>query len=265
MRQAVNWFPGHQAKAARDIGALLGRVDVVVEVRDARLPRASVSPLLRSVLPSSLPLLVVLNKADLANPNLTHAFCQALPHAVSASAALPRGAARVLPACRAAVEEKRRKNLSSASRGPLHVLVVGVPNVGKSSLINALRGGGKAARVGATPGLTRRVGTFAVGSAKDPIYVIDSPGVLAPAKSIDAVDGRRMAICGIVKSSAVPNTEVHQWLLSELYQRGWDVDSMRLEHVIRQAGGALDPESAALAVLTRFRNGEFGRITFDKV
>ena len=134
---AVNWFPGHMVRASQAIAAVLKKVDVVVEVRDARIPFSSSSPLLSSLLPHNMPCVVALNKADLANANLSHRAVSLLggpSRAVLLSSGGPAKGTRLaalLPACLAAARPSRR--------GPLHVLVVGVPNAGKSSLINALR------------------------------------------------------------------------------------------------------------------------------
>lgn len=258
---SVNWFPGHMLTAARQIAQVLKRVDVVVEVRDARIPFSSSSPVLQSVLPHNMPLVVVLNKADLANANLSHRALQLLgpDRALLASCggrSKGSGVAAVVPACLRAARPSRS--------GPLHVLVVGVPNAGKSSLINALRGTGQAARQGPTPGLTRNVGTFQVSRpGVEPVYVVDSPGVLSPASDIDQAAGRNLAICGCIKDTAVRSKIVHGWLLQELQNRGRDITALRLERVMREAGPGMDEDSAALQVLTQFREGKLGQFTLD--
>ncbi len=270
----VNWFPGHMLTAAREIAAVLRLVDVVVEVRDARIPFSSASPLLQSLLPHNMPVVVVLNKADLANSNLSHralslvvsssssssssSSCRS--SAVLLSAGGPRrgsGVAALVPACLAAARSSRR--------GPLHVLVVGVPNAGKSALVNALRRSGHAAPSGPRPGLTRSLSAFAVraGPQAEPVYVVDTPGVLAPAAHTDGVAGRNLAICGCIKDTAVKPKVVHAWLLQELRNRGKNVDSITLEKVMGTPGNKLDEDSAALQVLSQFREGKLGRYTLD--
>jgi ribosome biogenesis GTPase A len=258
---SVNWFPGHMVTAARQITQVLKRVDVVVEVRDARIPFSSSSPVLQAVLPHNMPLVVVLNKADLANANMSHRAVQMLgPDRTLLASCGGRskgsGVSAVVPACLRVARPSRS--------GPLHVLVVGVPNAGKSSLINSLRGTGQAARQGPTPGLTRSIGTFQVRKPGcEPVYVVDSPGVLSPATDIDQAAGRNLAICGCVKDTAVRCKVVHGWLLQELQNRGRDVEALRIESVMRGAGPALDEESAALHVLTQFREGRLGQFTLD--
>lgn len=258
----INWFPGHMLTAGRQIGQVLKRVDCVIEVRDARLPFSSSSSQLRDTLPPSMPVVVALNKSDLANPNLSVRAMQLIdPHrsvlTVSAGPLRGRGVSHLLPTCIRAAANRR-------SVGPLHIVVVGVPNAGKSSLINALRGG-HAAKTGPTPGLTRNIGTFAVKiPGAEPVYVVDSPGVLAPAGKISPEDGKRLAIAGCVKDTAVPNSLVHEWLLEELRSRGRDVSKLTLDYVLQHSGGALDEESASLAVLNRFRSGELGKFTLDR-
>ncbi len=258
---SVNWFPGHMVTAARRIAQVLKRVDVVAEVRDARIPFSSSSPVLRAALQPSMPVVVVLNKADLANANMTHRAVQLLgPETTVVASCGGRskgsGVSNVLSTCLQVARPSRT--------GPLHVLVVGVPNAGKSSLINALRGTGQAARQGATPGLTRSIGTFLVKRPGiEPIYVVDSPGVLSPASDMDRSTGRNLAICGCVKDTAVRSKQAHEWLLRELRNRGRDVAPLELDRVMKDAGNALDEESAALQVLTMFREGRLGQLTLD--
>lgn len=168
----INWFPGHMVAASRQISKLLSLVDVVVEVRDARCPLSSTSSALN--VPRSVSLVVALNKADLANPNMTSRAVQLLQSEQQRKVlvcscggpAKGKGVSHIITACR---EEGLKKKNTSGGGGPLHVLVVGMPNTGKSSLINSLRGKGQPARQGATPGLTRTIGCFQVGHTKDPM------------------------------------------------------------------------------------------------
>lgn len=248
--------------AAREIARVLKLVDVVVEVRDARIPFSSSSPLLQSLLPHNMPLVVVLNKADLANANLSHRAVQMIgPERtlLASCGGKSKGSnvASVIPTCLQVARASRK--------GPLHVLIVGVPNAGKSSLINSLRGKGQAARQGPTPGLTRNISAFAVArpAGEDPVYVVDSPGVLAAASDMDGRAGRNLAICGCVKETAVRPKIVHAWLLEELKNRGRDVDSLKLERIMASAGKTMDEDSAALQVLSQFREGRLGRYTLD--
>ena len=106
------------------------------------------------------------------------------------------------------------------------------------------------------------MGTFQVGK-KDPVYVLDSPGILSPAYSLDQQEGRNLAICGCVKDTAVKNEIVHGFLLEELRNRGKNVSHLTIDALIQQSGGALDRESAAVQVLKEFRAGQMGQFTLD--
>lgn len=250
----VNWYPQHMLHATRDLERLLGSVDVIVEVRDARVPLSSAAHLVAP----RVPRLVVLNKSDLADPHASARARDALG-ALLAVCGGPRkgvGVAAIMPAAAA---------LAPRARGPLHVLVAGVPNVGKSSLLNALRGSRKAAAEGPTPGLTRRVGAFRV-RRDPPVYVFDSPGVLAPASALDQRVARLLAVVGCVSTRAAAPERVLEWLLDELRAVVPDVDQRwSVEAVRARAGGMLDDEAAALRALKAFRSGDMGRFTLDAV
>lgn len=253
--------------AARDIQRLLRLVDVVVEVRDARIPLSSASPMLGALLPQSMPVVVALNKADVANTNLTERALKLLgkDRAVALSCGGPhkgRNVDAVVPMCWSLAGPHRRN-----AQHPMHILVVGVPNAGKSSLINCLRGRSKAAKEGSTPGLTRSVGSFRV-SKTPPIYVLDTPGVLAPASTLEDVSGRRLAICGCISTNATENVDIHRWLLEELTGRGMDCSAWTPEAVRRSVFGnssSVDLNTIALHVLKQFRTGTMGRITLDEL
>ncbi|PIE25744.1 MAG: ribosome biogenesis GTPase YlqF, partial [Planctomycetota bacterium] len=147
----VQWFPGHMAKTKRLIAENLKKVDVVIEVLDARAPRASANPLLRK-LTASKPRLVLLNKDDLADPEATELWMSHFSGAgdvLRVSAASRRGLNGIAPACR-----KLCRNTRALERRPVRALIAGIPNAGKSTIINALSRERKA-EAGARPGLTR--------------------------------------------------------------------------------------------------------------
>lgn len=178
----VGWFPGHMARAVRQLGEQLGRAQLVLEVRDARVPFSAENPEIDAVVEGKRRLLV-LNKADLVRPDeaerAVRYFRERLGRAaVAVSASSPR----TMRGLRDAVVEAAGRNKFRTV--PTVAVVVGLPNVGKSSVINALKGSSdrrKAgnARVGGEPGVTRHMSGFHV-SASPPVFVIDTPGIMVP-------------------------------------------------------------------------------------
>ncbi|KAF8060483.1 SIN2 [Scenedesmus sp. PABB004] len=202
----VNWFPGHMAAAMATLKRLLrGPVDLVLEVRDARVPLSSANPKLEALLQGKRRI-VVLSKADLVPRGAAQAALRALEaqglRALPASAASPPSVRRLLAAASGWLAAERSGCELSI------MMVVGLPNSGKSSLINALKlaarsagalGGEQAhqrrAAVGAAPGLTRQVSGFQVCAAPSPVYVLDTPGIMPPNVPDDAA-GFRLALAG---------------------------------------------------------------------
>ncbi|XP_060669045.1 short integuments 2, mitochondrial isoform X2 [Ziziphus jujuba] len=195
---AINWFPGHMAAATRAIRDRLKLADLVIEVRDARIPLSSSNQDLQSHL-SSKRRLIALNKKDLANPNIMHLL--------------------------ELVEVKLKEVIS---REPtLLVMVVGVPNVGKSALINSIHQIAssrfpvqkmKRATVGPLPGVTQDIAGYKI-AHQPSIYVLDTPGVLVPSIA-DIEIGLKLALSGSVKDSVVGEERIAQYLLAVLNTRG---------------------------------------------
>lgn len=219
---AVNWFPGHMVKATRDIKQRLKSVDLVIEVRDARIPLSSGNQQLEEMIGSKRRL-VVLNKRDLANPNLEQSwrdYFQARQQNHLLVSAHQWSSVRLL------LEEVRRWLRRECPNEPtLLSMVVGVPNVGKSAVINGLHclGSGleqglqKRAAVGPLPGVTRHLACFKVGD-RPSTYVLDTPGVMVP--NIGDVEvGLRLALTGAVKDAAVGEERLARYLLSILTTR----------------------------------------------
>ena len=297
---AVSFYPGHMAKSVNSIAELVRRSDVVIEVRDARLPVTTASGLLDGVAGLGRgrmpPRLIVFNKADLADAQLQGRvlrWAESRGHAAifTSSADAARRHDRVLAAVDALGASSRAATFRAAG---VTMLVVGVPNVGKSSLINALRGraalsrGGmlptsRGAKTGAAPGVTRIISPLLV-RATPPLYLFDSPGVLPPRIS-SAEAGVKLALAGAVPDAAVPWLLQAEYLLwhwaglgstavsrygpplglTRAYGEG-ELDAM-LAAVSTRAlpRGAPDLEVAARHVVALFRAGALGRYTLDAV
>eukprot|EP00160_Parvularia_atlantis_P022171 Unigene98_Nuclearia_a/m.314 Unigene98_Nuclearia_a/g.314 ORF Unigene98_Nuclearia_a/g.314 Unigene98_Nuclearia_a/m.314 type:complete len:345 (+) Unigene98_Nuclearia_a:27-1061(+) len=282
----VHWFPGHMARGLRLMREALRRVDVVVEVRDARLPLTSVNPHVER-LAANHDRIVVYNKADLANSNMqaviARAFEQhtALPPPLFTNALENRNLHEIV---RLAHNVGRHKAGPLVYRPEVTMMVVGIPNVGKSSLINALRRlgtrKGKAAAVGSLPGVTRTVMGRIKVLDSPPTYMIDTPGVFVPHVP-DQTSGLKLGLIAAIKDHLVGELVLADFLLYTLNRIGStaylapcglrepsdDITvvltalSRRVGAVLRQ--GEPDLDLAARHFLTSYREGRLGRYTLD--
>ena len=260
----VNWFPGHMTKALRAMEGDLKLVDAVIELTDARIPRSSRNPALDEVL-GQKPRLVLLNRADLADPAATERWLRYYrASGVAALAADSRGGKGVekLPAAMRALLKEKLERLAAkgqASR-PIRAMVVGIPNVGKSTFINKAAGR-KAAAAGNKPGVT--------------------PGVLWP-KFQDPAVGEHLAFTGAVKEEILDQEALalrlaellnreYRELFSARYKLG-DTEGLDgpalLEAAARKrgflvSGGETDLERMSRVLLDEFQAGSLGRITLE--
>jgi ribosome biogenesis GTPase A len=274
---AIQWFPGHMHLTRQAIAERIEDIDVVIELLDARLPGSSANPLLAQ-LTQGKPALKVLNKQDLADPLRTEtwlAHYQALP----ATQALALDASEVAPARRLI---KACRDLAPQRMGlarPMRVLICGIPNVGKSTLINTLVGK-RAAHTGDEAGITRTEQRIVL---QDDFYLWDTPGVLWPRILVEQA-GYHLAASGAIGRNAYDEQEVGLELLQrlllaypDLLARRYQLDVQGVDEqaawaalaaVARRrgavaAGGRLDLHKAAEALLHDFRAGSIGRITLE--
>jgi len=274
----IQWFPGHMTSARKKAAETMANIDVVIEVLDARLPEASSNPLINELRSfRQRPCLKLLNKSDLADPVATKAWlayfnAQKNVKAVAISAKKASDVAR-LPALCQSLAPHRDDNFK-----PLRVMIMGIPNVGKSTLLNALVKR-KVAAVGDEPAVTKSQQRIALTPR---LTLVDTPGLMWPKIEIDS-DGYMLAICHAIGRNAVIDEDVATHLAGILLARypealtaryGLKVDGLDapgvLEGVARKRGciikgrgGELDLEKAAMQFLTEYRGGTLGRISLE--
>ena len=273
---AIGWFPGHMTKARDDAAKAMASIDVVIEVLDARLPAASSNPMIEKLrLHRQRPSLKVLNKADLADPAATAAWLrvfeqQPLTKAVAISSKKPAEVAKI-PRLAASLAPHRDSTLK-----PLRVMVMGIPNVGKSTLINALLKR-RVAKVGDEPGVTKGLARYEVNNR---LTLFDTPGLMWPAIE-SATDGLMLAASHAIGVKAYINEEVATYLAQVLLERypplltvrygfateGTDgaaiIEAIAKRRGFRVRGGEFDLEKAARVLLDDYRSGALGRISLE--
>jgi ribosome biogenesis GTPase A len=273
---SIQWFPGHMTQARKKAAETMERIDVVIEVLDARVPEAGSNPLINQLrLHRQRPCLKILNKADLADPVATKAWLgyynkQKGVKAVALSCKKPGDAAKV-PALCAALAPHRGTSLK-----PLRMLIMGIPNVGKSTLMNALLKR-RVALVGDEPAITKNQQSF---DLNDHMTLIDTPGLMWPKIEHDS-DGLMLAASHAIGRNAIIDEEVATFLGDILLQRypallssryGFSEQGMdgpdiiaaiakRRGYVLK--GGTPDLEKAALMLLQDYRSGALGRISLE--
>ena len=278
----IQWFPGHMAKTKRLIIEHLKAVDVAAELLDARIPLASANPMVEELL-SGKPRIVILNKADLADPEMTKAW---------ESYYKRKGVAAVSMSCGNGKDKKKFLRLIKEAAGPVlekwkrrglktrsvRIMILGIPNVGKSTLINFISGTA-AARTANTPGHTRGKQWVRLSQGLD---LLDTPGVLWP-KFEDQVAALRLAATGAIAGDVFDADAVVPELMRVLARTA--PDALREKYGIEDAaadpqillaqagkrrgcilpGGAIDYARAQTMILNDFRSGKLGRITLDAV
>ena len=271
----IEWFPGHMAKARREIAEAIAKIDVVIEMLDARLPVSSANPLLEK-LRHGKPCIKVLNKHDLADPEVTHDWVrhfelQAGVRALPLEAKQPAEVGQISKLCRKLAPRRGKPGKT------LRAMVIGIPNVGKSTLINTLAGK-KIARVGDKPALTTCTQQI---DLRNGIHLNDTPGLLWPVMS-DQKGAYRLATSGAVGDNAMDYVEVALFaaeFLMQRYPQGLqgrykfavlpESPAATLEEIGRRrgclaSGGEVDLQRAAEVLLWELRAGKLGRISLEE-
>ena len=268
----IQWFPGHMKKAQRLIEENLKLVDVVIELLDARIPASSANPMLAEIIKEK-PRLIALNKSDLADSASTKRWlayfrAQGIP-AVAIDSVKGRGMKQLVAKAEELARPKTDRFVKNGGRPrAARCMILGIPNVGKSSLINRLAGAVKA-KAADKPGVTRAKQWIKIGAALD---LLDTPGILWP-KFEDQTVGLKLAFTGAINDDIYDREQVTALLLSVMrrdYPERLQERFKLLEAIGRKRGclvkgGVVDLEKAQNIVLTEFRSGKLGLVTLDEV
>lgn len=283
----IQWFPGHMAKARRQITEKLKLIDVAIELLDARIPLSSRNPMIDDIL-GKKPRLILLNKYDLSDPAITDRWVdffksdhiQALPIDSLSGQQIHQ----ILPQCKQLLAESIQRQLDKGMRPrAIRALIVGIPNVGKSTLINRLAGR-KVAATGDQPGVTKAQQWIKAGTE---LELLDTPGVLWP-KFEDPEVGLRLAITGAIKDTILHVEDIAFGALRMLlkrygdnFQQRYDLEELPndvedadqivslMEAIGRRrgclrSGGRIDLEKTSNVILRDLRTGQLGQISLEQ-
>ena len=273
---SIQWYPGHMNAARKKAAEAMEKVDMVIEVLDARLPQASCNPMIEQLRADrQRPCLKILNKSDIADAAVTQAWIafynqQEGVHAVALSCKLPSDVAKVPALCMNIAPHR------GTALKPLRIMIMGIPNVGKSTLMNALLKK-RVAKVGDEPAVTKMQQRLYLGNN---MVLTDTPGMLWP-KIVHPSDGLMLAASHAIGSNALIEEEVATFLADALLLRypqllaaryGVDpaamdgvavVEAVALRRGFRLKGKGVDLEKAAHTLLQDYRSGALGRISLE--
>lgn len=276
----IQWYPGHMTKTRRQIEADLKQVDAVCEIVDARIPMSSRNPDIDSIC-GSKPRIVILNRMDLADQNATRRWAAYFREkgmaAVATDCKSRKGIGEFQPAVRSMLKERLERDTAKGMNRPIRVMVVGIPNVGKSTLINQISGR-KGAKAENRPGVTRGKQWVTV---ENGFLLLDTPGILWP-KFEDPQVGMMLAYTGAVKEGVIDIEELACHLMERLWR--YYPDAVRARYGIDEpvdasgyellqaagkkrgfllARGEIHTERMAKVLLDEYRSGKLGRFTLE--
>ena len=277
----IQWYPGHMTKTRRQIEADLKQVDAVCEIVDARIPMSSRNPDIDSIC-GNKPRIIILNRMDLADPAATKRWAEYFKSkgmaVVITDCKSRRGINNFQPAVRSVLQEKIARDAAKGMNRPLRVMIVGIPNVGKSTLINQISGR-KGAKAENRPGVTRGKQWVTVDSG---LLLLDTPGILWP-KFEDPNVGLMLAYTGAVKEGILDIEDLSSRLMALLYKRypqavkdryGIDMpeDTMGYDLLIEagrkrgylMARGEINTERMAKVLQDEYRSGKLGKFTLEE-
>ncbi len=272
---AINWYPGHMHKTRKQITESLGQIDVVIEILDARIPSSSKNPLIDSIVEGKKRI-VIINKKDLADPVTTKKWteffnCREGVSAISISSTEDKNPGRIINMARDLC-----KNEIWFDRRPVRAMIAGIPNVGKSTLINKIKGK-KKAEVSNKPAVTKRFQRISISKGFE---LIDTPGVLWP-KFEDQSVGYKLAILGSIRDSILDMEDIARFAYEYMENHYSDRIKTRfkIDELPRESeegigligkkrgfllkGGIVDYDRSCRLLIQEIRDGKLGRLTFD--
>lgn len=273
----IQWFPGHMAKARREIEEKLKVVDIALVLVDARIPISSQNPMAMEILKNK-PQLMILTKSDMADNNMTKKwekyFLNQGKKAISIDSISGLNEKKIETLAKEILKEKIERDLKRGMKmRPIRAIIVGIPNVGKSTLINKLAGK-KVANVGNMPGVTKAQQWIRLNQN---LELLDTPGVLWP-KFDDKKIGIHLALTGAIKDEILPKEDLTFYLIDflkenypDLFEKRYNVsmnqDTVRIiEEVLQKRGNKKDEyEKGYDIILNDFKNARIGKITLDKI
>jgi len=280
---SINWFPGHMAKARREITEKLKLVDIVLEILDTRVPLSSANPMMREILKDK-PRLILLNKANLADKRvtkewITHFSNQGIK-AIDIDLIDNYNVNKIIPACYEVLADKIAKAKEKGySNFKIRALVVGIPNVGKSTFINTLAKR-KAAVVGDKPGVTKSQTWIKINNS---LELLDTPGILWP-KFENEIVAHNLALCGAIKDDILPLDDVISYglkFMQKYYSENLnnrysvniteDMELLEVYEVIGRKrnclikGNEVDYERVINMVLFDLRHNKLGAMSYDRL
>lgn len=271
---SIQWFPGHMHKARKEMTEVMGQIDIIIEVVDARIPYSSENPFANE-LRGDKPLIKVLNKCDLADDEVVaqwqdHLNSQQGISSLAITANEPTQVAKILDLCRKLVPHRDETGKD------IRAMIMGIPNVGKSTIINILAGR-IIAKTGNEPAVTKRQQRI---NLKNGIVLCDTPGILWP-KVHNEHSGYRLAITGAIKDTAFEYEDIasyageyflkdyplmikERYKLDELPQTDWElIEAIGNVRGFKRAGGRVDMHKTCEILLHEFRQGTIGKICLE--
>lgn len=275
----IQWYPGHMVKTKKEIISNLKLVDIVIELLDARIPTSSKNPIIDELIQNK-PKLVILNKCDLANPEATKRWIEYYKEngitAIAVDSTTGRNFNKILDTIKYILRDKIARNKERGIVGkPIRGMVVGIPNVGKSSFINRISSR-SSAKTGDKPGVTRSKQWIKI---KNDFELLDTPGILWP-KFEDEIVSLHLAYTRAIKDEILNIEEIAVRFISELkaikpsaIEERYKIELVdeAYENLIQigrkrgciVSGGEVDTEKAAIIVLDDYRSGRLGNLTLD--